>query len=126
MIPAFIRLDKKGLQQLMCRFPNNNKPEEPKSINDVIMWSHPRADTDIGQSFVTDGTQLLINLRTIINVKKLGTIKDAEKENATNRQNDQKMSDWKATKKGKRPTHKAYNPKYNQLNEFGQEWIFSS
>ena len=30
MTPAFIRLDKKGLQQLMCRFPNNNTPEEQK------------------------------------------------------------------------------------------------
>ena len=76
MTPTFIRLDKVGLQHSMAAFhvhlPNQTIPKKAGRIADVIGW-HPQRNGDLGQSFQTDGTQVVLNYIDIVEVEKNGT-----------------------------------------------------
>ena len=61
-----------------ANLPNLTKPKEPEGITDIIEW-HPWRNHDLGQSFQTDGTQVILNYIEIVEVEKSGTESEAKK-----------------------------------------------
>jgi len=80
MTPTFIHLDKVGLQHSMAAFRvlPNQITQKTERIAYVIEW-HLRRNRDLGQSFQTDGTQVILNYIEIGEVKKNGKESEAKK-----------------------------------------------